>query len=78
MTVNDVLLKVMEVDSLRDPAIQAKYDDIENKIITGKYRTSETFPTEFAELETLMINDPIELGLLRAEKMRQDKKYAQG
>lgn len=78
MTVNDVLLKVMEVDSLRDPAIQAKYDDIENKIITGDYRTSETFQTEFAELETLMINDPIELGLLRAEKMRQDKKYAQG
>ncbi len=78
MTVNDVLLKVMEVDSLRDPEIQAKYNDVEQKLITGEYRTSTTFEAEFTELAQVMTNDPIELGLLRAERLRQDKKYAQG
>jgi predicted ATP-binding protein involved in virulence len=76
MTVNDVLLKVMQVDSLRDPKIQAEYNRIKQQLLDGSYRQSSCFNDDFKALEALLENDPLEIGILRAEKLRQDKNHA--
>lgn len=73
MTVEKVLLSIMGSKTIRDPEIQKKYDEVENLITSNNFQ-SDVFKEKFEELEKLMVNDPIEFGLLRAEILRQERK----
>lgn len=72
MDVNKALVDIMGVKELRDIELQTKYDKVKNMILSNDY-TSNTFKTEFNELENMMSNDPIDFGLLKLELLKREK-----
>ena len=74
--INSVLLEIMGVQYLRDIEVATQINKVKNMIFENKFETKE-FNREFDTLQKMLENDSIELGFIKLELLKRQKKHAQ-
>jgi len=72
LEVNQVLTKIMNIDSLRTPNIDKLFSEIKNMIIKNNYKNKK-FKETWKELEKYLGKSNIDLKLLKLEITRREK-----
>jgi predicted ATPase len=72
MKIDKALIEIMGVDEIRAVDVEKKYNLVKNKILANDTKSDE-FKKDFEELEVMMKNDNIDLGLLKLELLRREK-----